>query len=156
MIGTASAAASAGEARVPKIDVYEEKAFGFWLYLMSDAIIFALLFATFVVMAPGTAGGPTGKMLFSLPRTFAETMGHRKEAAALQRILEQEASTNEKLTRLAERRVNERADGGTGRSGRAPSGMTKDELYAKAQELDIEGRSAMTKEELEMEVSRRR
>jgi cytochrome o ubiquinol oxidase subunit 3 len=25
-------------------------------------------------MAPGTAGGPTGKTLFSLPRTFAETM----------------------------------------------------------------------------------
>ena len=41
---------------------------------MSDAIIFALLFATYVVMAPNSAGGPTGKMLFSLPRTFAETM----------------------------------------------------------------------------------
>jgi len=52
----------------------EEKAFGFWLYLMSDAMIFALLFATYVVMIPGTAGGPTGKELFSLPRAFAETM----------------------------------------------------------------------------------
>jgi cytochrome o ubiquinol oxidase subunit III len=55
-------------------DVYEEKAFGFWIYLMSDAIIFALLFATYVVMAPNSASGPTGKTLFSLPRTFAETM----------------------------------------------------------------------------------
>jgi cytochrome o ubiquinol oxidase subunit 3 len=55
-------------------DVYEQKAFGFWIYLMSDAIIFALLFATFVVMAQNTAGGPDGKMLFSLPRTFGETM----------------------------------------------------------------------------------
>jgi cytochrome o ubiquinol oxidase subunit 3 len=52
----------------------EEKAFGFWLYLMSDAMIFALLFATYVVMISGTAGGPSGKELFSLPRAFAETM----------------------------------------------------------------------------------
>jgi len=57
-----------------EVDVYEEKAFGFWLYLMSDAIIFALLFATYVVMAPNHAGGPTGKTLFNLSRTFAETM----------------------------------------------------------------------------------
>ena len=52
----------------------EEKALGFWLYLMTDAILFALLFATYVVMTVGTAGGPTGHDLFSLPRTFAETM----------------------------------------------------------------------------------
>jgi len=52
----------------------DEKAFGFWLYLMSDAMIFALLFATYVVMISGTAGGPTGKELFSLQRAFAETM----------------------------------------------------------------------------------
>jgi cytochrome o ubiquinol oxidase subunit 3 len=55
-------------------DVYEEKEFGFWLYLMSDAIIFALLFATYVVMAPNNAGGPTGASLFNLGRTFTETM----------------------------------------------------------------------------------
>ena len=42
-------------------DVYEQRAFGFWLYLMSDAIIFSLLFATYVVMVSGTAGGPTGQ-----------------------------------------------------------------------------------------------
>lgn len=52
----------------------EEKAFGLWLYLMSDAMIFALLFATYAVMIAGTAGGPSGKELFSLPRAFAETM----------------------------------------------------------------------------------
>jgi cytochrome o ubiquinol oxidase subunit III len=52
----------------------EEKAFGFWIYLMTDAIIFALLFATYAVMLRGTAGGPTGRELFSLPRTFAETL----------------------------------------------------------------------------------
>ncbi len=52
---------------------YEEKAFGFWVYLMSDAIIFALLFATYVVMLGNTAGGPTGKELFSLERAAGET-----------------------------------------------------------------------------------
>src|SRR5690349_8855212 len=54
-------------------DAYEERAFGFWLYLMSDAIIFALLFATYVVMLGNTAGGPSGKELFSLSRAAAET-----------------------------------------------------------------------------------
>lgn len=53
---------------------YEEKEFGFWLYLMSDAVIFALLFATYLVMVGNTAGGPTGKELFSLERAAAETL----------------------------------------------------------------------------------
>ena len=41
---------------------------------MSDAIIFALLFAIFVVMAHSTADGPGGNTLFRLPHIFAETM----------------------------------------------------------------------------------
>jgi cytochrome o ubiquinol oxidase subunit 3 len=52
---------------------FEEKAFGFWIYLMSDGVIFALLFATYVVMLGNTAGGPTGKELFSLERAAGET-----------------------------------------------------------------------------------
>jgi cytochrome o ubiquinol oxidase subunit 3 len=48
--------------------------FGFWLYLMSDAIIFALLFATYVTLLSGTDGGPTGHDVFDIRRTFAETM----------------------------------------------------------------------------------
>ena len=69
-------AATAGPAPPlePTSDVYEQRAFGFWLYLMSDAIIFSLLFATYVVMASGTDGGPTGQTLFSLPRAFGETL----------------------------------------------------------------------------------
>lgn len=51
----------------------EEKTYGFWLWLMSDAIIFALLFAIFVAMARNTADGST-HTLFLLPRIFAETM----------------------------------------------------------------------------------
>jgi cytochrome o ubiquinol oxidase subunit 3 len=41
---------------------------------MSDAILFALLFATYAVMVNNTAGGPSGKELFSLTNAFFETM----------------------------------------------------------------------------------
>jgi len=47
---------------------------GFWLYLMSDCLIFSALFATFAVLAHATAGGPTGKELFDLPYVLGETM----------------------------------------------------------------------------------
>jgi cytochrome o ubiquinol oxidase subunit 3 len=56
-----------------RAEKYEEKAFGFWLYLMSDAVIFALLFATYVVMLGNIAGGPKGRELFSLERAAGET-----------------------------------------------------------------------------------
>lgn len=48
--------------------------FGFWLYLMSDAILFGLLFSTYVVMANNTAGGPTGADLFSLSNLSMQTV----------------------------------------------------------------------------------
>ena len=50
------------------------KLFGFWIYLMSDLIIFALLFATFAVIRENVAGGPGAKQLFDLPYVFLETM----------------------------------------------------------------------------------
>jgi cytochrome o ubiquinol oxidase subunit 3 len=40
--------------------------FGFWLYLMSDCLIFAALFATFGVLGRNYAAGPTGVDLFDL------------------------------------------------------------------------------------------
>jgi cytochrome o ubiquinol oxidase subunit III len=46
---------------------------GFWIYLMSDCLIFSVLFATFGVLAANTAGGPSGKDLFELPYVFGET-----------------------------------------------------------------------------------
>jgi cytochrome o ubiquinol oxidase subunit III len=48
--------------------------FGFWIYLMSDAVIFALLFATYASMSRNYAGGPTGKELFDLNDVFYETL----------------------------------------------------------------------------------
>lgn len=52
----------------------DEKTYGFWLCLISDAIIFALLFAVFVAMAQNTVNASTGHTLFRLPRIFAESM----------------------------------------------------------------------------------
>jgi cytochrome o ubiquinol oxidase subunit III len=46
---------------------------GFWIYLMSDCLLFAALFATYSVLAQESAGGPTGRALFSLPYVLTET-----------------------------------------------------------------------------------
>lgn len=48
-------------------------AFGFYLYLLSDAILFAGLFATFAVLHNSTNGGPSGHDLFSLKTAYIET-----------------------------------------------------------------------------------
>jgi cytochrome o ubiquinol oxidase subunit 3 len=53
---------------------FDEKAYGFWIYLISDAIVFALLLALFVVMSRNIADGPGGHALFRLPHAFAQTM----------------------------------------------------------------------------------
>jgi cytochrome o ubiquinol oxidase subunit 3 len=41
--------------------------FGFWIYLMSDCLLFAALFATFGVLSSSYAGGPGPRDLFDLP-----------------------------------------------------------------------------------------
>ncbi len=48
--------------------------FGFWLYLMTDCVLFAALFATYAVLHQNFAGGPTGKDLFDIPYVFVETL----------------------------------------------------------------------------------
>jgi cytochrome o ubiquinol oxidase subunit III len=40
---------------------------GFWIYLMSDCLVFACLFAAYAVLGRNYAGGPTGAELFELP-----------------------------------------------------------------------------------------
>ncbi len=47
--------------------------FGFWVYLMTDAVIFALLFATYVVLSRNSASGQTSNELFDLRHTAGET-----------------------------------------------------------------------------------
>ena len=46
---------------------------GFWLYLMSDCLIFACLFAAYAVLGRNYAGGPTGAELFELPTVALNT-----------------------------------------------------------------------------------
>jgi cytochrome o ubiquinol oxidase subunit 3 len=55
-------------------DTVANQAFGFWIYLMTDLILFAAIFATYAVLAHSYAGGPSGKDLFDLHYTFGETM----------------------------------------------------------------------------------
>lgn len=54
-------------------DINGMKVFGFWIYLMTDCVLFACLFATFAVLVSNTAGGPTGKELFGLGFVLTET-----------------------------------------------------------------------------------
>ena len=46
---------------------------GFWLYLMSDCLIFAVLFATYGVLGRSYAAGPSGADLFELPLVALNT-----------------------------------------------------------------------------------
>ena len=47
--------------------------FGFWVFLMSDAIMFGLLFATYATMVHATAGGPGPEELFDIKSVTIET-----------------------------------------------------------------------------------
>ncbi|SFM14473.1 cytochrome o ubiquinol oxidase subunit 3 [Paenibacillus sp. 1_12] len=49
------------------------KTFGFWLFLITDCILFGTLFATYVVLRFNTNGGPTAHELFEMPGVIAET-----------------------------------------------------------------------------------
>jgi|ERR1039458_478154 cytochrome o ubiquinol oxidase subunit 3 len=47
---------------------------GFWIYIMTDCVLFASLFATYAVLYKNTAGGPSGYQLFALKNVLAETL----------------------------------------------------------------------------------
>jgi cytochrome o ubiquinol oxidase subunit 3 len=48
--------------------------FGFWIYLMTDLLMFAVLFAVYAVLHGNTLGGPTGRDLFSPSLALTETL----------------------------------------------------------------------------------
>lgn len=58
----------------PHQDTYSRVTLGFWMYLMTDCILFGTLFATYAVLHHETFGGPSSKDLFSLSTAFIETM----------------------------------------------------------------------------------
>lgn len=51
----------------------EEMLFGFWVFLMSDLVLFSLLFATYAAMLGATAGGPGPHALFDIKSAALET-----------------------------------------------------------------------------------
>jgi cytochrome o ubiquinol oxidase subunit 3 len=48
--------------------------FGFWVYILTDCVLFASLFATYAVLRFNTNGGPSGSELFSPPYVLTETL----------------------------------------------------------------------------------
>jgi len=49
-------------------------AYGFWIFILSDMVMFSALFAAYAVLQGNTAGGPSGAELFDLRNVFIETM----------------------------------------------------------------------------------
>ncbi len=47
--------------------------YGFWIFLLSDIIMFSAFFATYAVLVGETAGGPSGRDLFDLRNAGIET-----------------------------------------------------------------------------------
>jgi cytochrome o ubiquinol oxidase subunit 3 len=52
----------------------QKNLFGFWLYLMTDCMVFASLFATYAVLSNATNGGPSGVELFDLDYVLLQTI----------------------------------------------------------------------------------
>jgi cytochrome o ubiquinol oxidase subunit III len=48
-------------------------AFGFWIFLLSDIVMFSAIFAAYAVLVRATAGGPSGAQLFSQTNVAIET-----------------------------------------------------------------------------------
>lgn len=54
-------------------DMEEMRKFGFWIYLMTDCIIFGTLFATYIVLKGNTNGGPGPADLFQIGGIIVST-----------------------------------------------------------------------------------
>ncbi len=69
-LGHGDGAASSDFGPAPKRIVV---GYGFWIFLLSDFILFSGFFAAYAVLADATAGGPSGRDLFELPNIALET-----------------------------------------------------------------------------------
>jgi cytochrome o ubiquinol oxidase subunit 3 len=63
-----------GSAHGADNDAAERMMFGFWVFLMSDAILFAMVFATYITSVHATAGGPAPRDLYDLKSSFIQTL----------------------------------------------------------------------------------
>lgn len=57
-----------------EVEADDRVMFGFWIYLMTDLLMFAVLFAVYAVLHNNTLGGETDRELFSLPLALTETL----------------------------------------------------------------------------------
>lgn len=55
-------------------EVHSRTVVGFWVYLMTDCVLFSCLFAMYIILRNNTFGGPSSQELFSLPFALTETM----------------------------------------------------------------------------------
>lgn len=58
----------------PHHDVYSKTIFGFWIYLLTDFVLFGVLFATYAVLQDSTFGGPQAKDLFNPAFNLVQTL----------------------------------------------------------------------------------
>jgi cytochrome o ubiquinol oxidase subunit III len=68
------AAESANHHEAMEAEANDRVMFGFWVYLMTDLLMFAVLFAVYAVLHGNTLGGPSGHDLFSPPLALTETL----------------------------------------------------------------------------------
>jgi cytochrome o ubiquinol oxidase subunit 3 len=69
--GTRGFASSYAKGGVPPARIVV--GYGFWIFLLSDIVMFSAFFATYAVLSGATAGGPSGRQLFDLHRVAIET-----------------------------------------------------------------------------------
>jgi len=60
--------------RMAEAEQTQTKYLGFWIYLMTDCILFASVFATYIVLRENTYGGPGGGELFDMPFVLIQTL----------------------------------------------------------------------------------
>ncbi len=58
----------------PHHDPYSKTVFGFWLYLLTDFVLFATILASYFVLRNSTFGGPKASDLLPLSFTFAQSL----------------------------------------------------------------------------------
>jgi cytochrome o ubiquinol oxidase subunit 3 len=66
--------AAGGHADARDVEGDAKAIFGFWVYLMTDCVLFAGLFATYAVLRDNTFGGPAGYQTFNMPEVLVETL----------------------------------------------------------------------------------
>lgn len=63
----------AGQSDYAHDDLFDRTSLGFWVYLMTDCVLFGTLFAVYAVLRHSTFGGPPASELFSMPLVLFET-----------------------------------------------------------------------------------